>query len=379
MSHRKSKPITLMLLLSSVVTLGCSSGEDEVSGFAGLAEQIEQDAGQGAGYLQPGPGDAIELPADLGPHPQHRIEWWYLTANLTTGAGEPLGLQWTQFRQALEPRSPQDNPPPAEQWPLQSVWMAHAAVSHDGEHYFHEKLARGDIGHAGAVAEPFQVWLDAWRLAEREDPDGDPQWRLQVNGPGWGYNLLLQPRRAPVFHGDQGFSAKSAGGEGSMYFSYVDMAIEGTVTLKGETLAVHGTGWLDREWSSQFLKSGQKGWDWLALHLDSGAKLMAFRLREEDGGPFKSGTWVPAEGEPISLSGDEVMIEPVATRSTSRGQVPTRWQVKVPGQDLDVVVSAVPGDYWNLGVFPYWESPVRVSGSHEGRGYLELTGYGADE
>jgi predicted secreted hydrolase len=24
---------------------------------------------------------------------------------------------------------------------------------------------------------------------------------------------------------------------------------------------------------------------------------------------------------------------------------------------------------------PYWEGPVRISGSHPGQGYLEMTGY----
>jgi predicted secreted hydrolase len=27
------------------------------------------------------------------------------------------------------------------------------------------------------------------------------------------------------------------------------------------------------------------------------------------------------------------------------------------------------------GAFPYWEGPIRVTGSHSGRGYLEMTGY----
>jgi Predicted secreted hydrolase len=30
---------------------------------------------------------------------------------------------------------------------------------------------------------------------------------------------------------------------------------------------------------------------------------------------------------------------------------------------------------WLATVFPYWEGPVRVQGSHQGVGYLELTGY----
>ena len=40
-----------------------------------------------------------------------------------------------------------------------------------------------------------------------------------------------------------------------------------------------GTGWLDREWSSQPLAPDQAGWDWFSLHLDDGARLMAYRLR----------------------------------------------------------------------------------------------------
>ena len=25
--------------------------------------------------------------------------------------------------------------------------------------------------------------------------------------------------------------------------------------------------------------------------------------------------------------------------------------------------------------FPYWEGPISISGTHSGRGYLEMTGY----
>ncbi|MDB2666982.1 lipocalin family protein [Luminiphilus sp.] len=30
---------------------------------------------------------------------------------------------------------------------------------------------------------------------------------------------------------------------------------------------------------------------------------------------------------------------------------------------------------WLATAFPYWEGPVTVAGSHQGAGYLELTGY----
>ncbi|AZT82384.1 carotenoid 1,2-hydratase [Marinobacter sp. NP-4(2019)] len=351
--------------LAFTLTLTACSETPESTGFAGLAEQVDEKT-----FAQPAPGDRLRFPEDFGPHPRHRIEWWYLTANLTTDQGDPLGLQWTQFRQAMVARDPDGPAPEADSWPLEAAWMAHAAVSFRGQHRFAEKLARGDIGQAGAMADPFEVWHDDWHLQVADDG----HWRLQVSGEGWSYDLQVAVTGEPVAHGDHGFSPKSASGEGSMYFSLVDLAIEGEVMLDGETFGVSGHGWFDREWSSQFLKAGQQGWDWFALHLESGDKLMMFRLREA-GGDFLSGTWVTPEREVIPLGADAMTLEMVEQRDTAAGNVPVQWQIHIPGRQAELTVAAPPGEYWNDGLFPYWESPVSVSGSHRGEGYMELTGY----
>ncbi|GGC68490.1 lipocalin-like domain-containing protein [Marinobacter halophilus] len=363
------RPGWLAVWLCVWLTAGCSGPEHE-AGFAGLADNVQALDG----FEQPAPGDLLVFPDDFGPHPAHRIEWWYLTANLQTEAGEPLGLQWTQFRQSIEPRALDAERPEPSTWPLQAAWMAHAAVSYQGQHWFQERLARGDLGQAGAVAEPFKVWLDHWQMNASDRPD---HWQLAVSQgqPGkdnhWAFDLALNNQGQPVAHGDNGFSAKSGSGEGSMYFSLVNLEVTGTVTLAGEQLKVHGKAWFDREWSSQFLKAGQQGWDWFALHLDSGDKLMVFRLREE-GGHYQSGTWIPRSGAPVALAPDQLRLEP----GDGSGGVPTRWRLQVPAQGVDLELVAPEGDYTNDGLFPYWESPVSVLGSHSGVGYMELTGYG---
>ncbi|WP_442915649.1 lipocalin-like domain-containing protein [Marinobacter sp. C2H3] len=362
----------MVALWSLVLALlaGCS-GDDGASG-PGLAPTLS--GGDAGGFLQPGPDTGLRFPADFGPHPRYRVEWWYLTANLTTAEGEPLGVQWTQFRQGFRPRSPDQAPPPADQWPLEAAWMAHGAVSYQGQHRFEERLARGDVGSAGAVAEPFEVWLDDWQLQQV----APRRWHLTVRSrqaePGFGYDLTLTLNRPPVPQGDHGFSAKSASGQGSMYFSLVDIRIEGTVTLDGKRLQVAGQGWFDREWSSQFLKQGQQGWDWFAQHLDDGDKLMAFRLRDA-AEPFVSGTWIPAGGDPQPLTDAELTLTPLERRDG----YPVRWRLQVPSEGVDIEVTAPPGRYVNDGRFPYWESPVRVSGNRAGVGYMELTGYGATD
>lgn len=354
--------------LSLMLLVGCDDRPEQVSGFAGLAETVDTGA-DGETFLQPGPGDRLQFPRDWGEHPRHRIEWWYLTANLRTGNGDPLGLQWTQFRQGLVPRAP-ESVPDAELWPLESAWMAHGAVSFNARHWFAERFARGDVGNAGAQAEPLAVWLDHWQLQERQDG----LWELVVEQPDWGYRLTLEPSGTLIAHGDQGFSTKSASGEGSMYFSDTDIRISGEVRIGEHTHTVEGLGWLDREWSSQFLRADQRGWDWFALRLESGARLMAFRLRESNGS-FRSGTWVAEDGTVIPLDNDDLIIEPVRHRSTDLGRVPVGWRLVVRPLGEELQLDAPAGDYWNAGLYPYWESPVQVTGDDRGEGYMELTGY----
>lgn len=369
MNVRRWPGCVLFLLLPGLLLSACS-GEPEQTGFAGLAETVDE-APDGVTFLQPAPGDRLRFPRDWGEHPRHRIEWWYLTANLETEEGEPVGLQWTQFRQALVPRR-EDAPPDPDSWPFESVWMAHAALSQGGQHVFAERFARGDTGQAGVVAEPFGIWLDHWQLSS----DDEGQWHLSVQQPDWGYELILQPSGRLVAHGDEGFSAKSGSGEGSMYFSDMDIRIRGQIRMGGRTLAVAGNGWLDREWSSQFLRSDQQGWDWFALRLDSGARLMAFRLREDEG-TFRSGTWVAADGELMTLSSGDLAIEPVGFRRTSLGQVPVEWRIEVKPLGQVFEIQTPQGSYWNEGLYPYWESPIRIRGDDQGEGYMELTGYGS--
>ena len=137
-----------------------------------------------------------------------------------------------------------------------------------------------------------------------------------------------------------------------------------------------GQAWLDREWSSQPLAPEQKGWDWFSLHLEGGAKLMLFRVRQADGRHYRAGTWIAADGRTTALRGEQIQLDELAwTRQANGRRVPTRWRVRVPDHDVDVQAEAIVPQAWMGTLFPYWEGPVRVTGSSGGRGYLEMTGY----
>lgn len=329
-------------------------------GFAGLGTEAE-------GFALPQPGRAFSFPQDHGAHPDYRIEWWYVTANLSGPDGTPYGLQWTLFRSALKPGE-------AEGWESPQVWFGHAAVTSATMHRAAERFGRGGTGQAGVTAAPFEAWIDDWRMAG--DLLGTAQ--LSATGTDFAYDVTLRAAGPLVFHGQDGFSVKSAAGQASHYYSQPFFEVEGRLVLPEGEIPVRGTAWLDREWSSQPLAETQSGWDWFSLSFASGEKLMGFRLRDTGGGDFTSATWIEADGTTTPYADGALVATPLAESPVAGRRVPTRWRVTLADKGLDVTVDALNAQAWMGLTVPYWEGPVTVSGSHDGRGYLEMTGYGEE-
>ena len=326
-------------------------------GFGGLGTQAK-------GFAVPERGTQFNFPQDHGAHPDYRIEWWYLTANMTGPDGTPYGLQWTLFRSALAPFETQD-------WDSPQVWLGHAAVTTDNAHYTSERFARGGTGQAGVSPAPFEAWIDDWHMRSANFN----AMQLRASGSQFAYDVALTAQGPLVFHGDAGYSVKSEQGQASYYYSQPFFDLKGTLTLPEGEVTVTGTAWLDREWSSQPLASDQTGWDWFSLSFDSGDKLMGFRLRQADGTYFTSGTWITAQGETTALPNGSFRAEPLTISDVGGRDVPTGWQVEVPDHGVEVTVDALNTQAWMDLSVPYWEGPVTVKGSHAGIGYLEMTGY----
>ena len=385
------------LLIGVLLTLyGCgeeNQTETNSTGFAGLGQDAD-------GFEHAQPNQTLIFPQDHSAHPDYRIEWWYLTANLEDADGEPLGLQWTLFRQALMPPSERPEPTP---WAADQLWMAHMAISQDEQHQVAERFGRShsqaepsqlNDAQAGVIASPLHAWLDDWQLKTNEEAYGTDFDHLTLTAYSgedesrFGYTLELTAEGPLVLHGEEGFSQKAANGQGSMYYSQPFWQINGEVTINGETKAVSGRGWLDREWSSQLLDARQSGWDWFSIHLDDGHKLMAFQLRGgggdgsagvEHNADYRSGTWITPQGDATPLATDDITLTPLATSAVAGRNVPTQWRLEIPSVAIDIIVDAPHANRWMTTSVPYWEGEVvvndRASGEPLGEGYLEMTGY----
>ncbi len=331
-------------------------------GFAGLGSTAD-------GFAIPHPGGRLEFPADHGPHPDFRIEWWYVTANLRAEDGTALGVQWTLFRSALAPKTKSG-------WSDPQIWIGHAAITTKEKHVVAERLARGGVGQAGVGAEPFFAWIDDWEMKGLSNSGADQldKVSLHATGKDFSYTLELSANGPLVLQGDQGYSVKSAAGQASYYYSQPFYEVSGSVDIDAKTVRVRGKAWLDREWSSQPLAKDQIGWEWFSLHLNSGEKVMAFRLSDARSG-YTSANWISQQGKPTPLPAGSLEIIPVRIARVGDKDIPVAWRIRIPARGFDVTTRPLNDQAWMATTTPYWEGPVTFEGSAEGQGYLEMTGY----
>jgi predicted secreted hydrolase len=409
-------PRSVLALLVTAALLGAGAyvllGTDDAAPEDVQASVAVSDAlgsSDTTGYRRATAPRAFSFPADHGPHPGFKTEWWYVTGTLDTESGRTVGYQWTIFRTALTP--PDETPirfastdsaaaPQASaSWATNQFYLGHFAVSDvaNRQHYDAERVSRGGAGLAGAQAEPFRVWLEDWSMQSvgAETTGGGPAAsaifpaRLQARQDGIAIDVTLRPEKPLVLQGDRGLSQKGPGtGNASYYYSFTRLATDGTVVVEDDTLQVTGQSWMDREWSTSALGPDQVGWDWFSLQLSDGRDLMYYQLRNADGTPsrFSEGVIVGPDGDARPIAREDVRLEVLDTWTApgSGRTYPVRWRLHVPDADLHLTITPYFEDQEMATSVRYWEGAVRAEGATDGgdapaatgRGYVELTGYG---
>ena len=200
-----------------------------------------------------------------------------------------------------------------------------------------------------------------------------------------GLDLTLQSHKPPAIHGRGGISRKGPCSScASHYYSFTRLRTYGTLLRRGVRYAVEGIAWMDHEYGSDELASGQVGWDWFSLQLDDDREIMLYRLRQRDGSttPQSSGSLIARSGAVTHLPGSAFAIRATGSwRSPHTGAVyPSGWIVRVAGVgSLALVPVMRDQELANVGGTSYWEGAVKVrdpqTGASLGVGYVELTGY----
>jgi predicted secreted hydrolase len=354
-------------------------------GLVGGAGGLRADSG--AYPAISGPCD-LAFPRDHGPHPAHRTEWWYYTGNLESDSGRRFGYQLTFFRSRLRPADSGGSVATASAWRTPHLFLAHAAVSDpaSGRFWYADRLSRAALGMAGASRAGGRVRLVLRDWSAELQPRAH---RLKAAGDDFRLDLTLVPLKAPVAHGDRGYSPKGPAPEqASCYYSFTRLETTGRLEVGGERWQVSGLSWMDHEFSSAPLAGGLVGWDWFSLQLSDGSELMLYLLRQAEGGfsPSSGGTFVAPDGSSRRLYAADVLVTALATwKSPASGALyPARWRVQVAPLALDLTVTPTMAAQElqtpETTRVTYWEGSVDAVGRigrkpAQGRGFVELTGY----
>lgn len=319
----------------------------------------------------------LAFPRDHGAHPGFRTEWWYLTGWVSDAQGRELGVQVTFFRSR-----PAVNEDSRSRFAPLQLLFAHAAIAdrRHGRLRHDQRAARTGWGLATVSEATTDVALGDWSLRLEEDA-----YEATIIASDFALALAFHTRAPPLLQGVRGVSRKGPRPEhASHYYSRPQLAVAGSVTLDGASLAVRGLAWLDHEWSTSYLAPGARGWDWIGINFDDGSALMAFRIRGADGSDvWRGGATRDAAGIDRALASEAIRFTALRQWRSPRTDIayPVSLRVEAGGDEL--VLEPLMDDQeldarTSVGTI-YWEGAVaaRRDGRVVGRGYLELTGYGS--
>ena len=324
----------------------------------------------------------FHFPEDHGPHPDFRNEWWYYTGNLEAPNGRRFGYQFTLFRNALSPKSPEKT----SNWRTNQIYMGHFALTdvEENRFFFSERFSRENIELAGSKTKPFRVWLENWEVTGDSTKNHFPQ-TIRAKTEEVELELELTSLKPFVLQGNQGHSQKgSRPGNASYYYSFTRMKTQGVLKIQGTPFQVQGHSWMDREWSTSALEKGQIGWDWFALQLSDGREIMLYQIRLENGKPDSTskGVVVDQNGKTTPLDWNDLKLEVLGswTSPETGVQYPSGWKLSIPSENLNFQINPLIENQELRTSVNYWEGAVEVVNlleqkKNSGRGYVELTGY----
>lgn len=394
-------PILVGLVLSWILF---SEPEAEIEATISAAQALS--GGDTEGFAQAlGPREFV-FPDDHGAHPGFKTEWWYYTGNLFSEEGRQFGYQFTIFRNQLSPLdadfahinpedlehiNPEGNSAHDSEWSTNQLYLAHFAISDMSkkDHVFDERYSRGTAGLAGASVDPYRIWLEDWEITRVKDSKAtDERFPVRIKAEmsdGTALDVVLNPQKPLVLQGEEGYDKKGGeDGNASYYISFTRMQTEGLLKKDGESLAVSGLSWMDHEWSTSALDSGQTGWDWFSIQLSNGYELMYYQIRNDDPEltPQTTGSLVAPNGQKRDLDQGEVRLEVLEywTSPHTGARYPVRWTLAIPSEELEMDVTTVFDDQEMTVSVQYYEGALRVSGKFrdeaiDGYGYIEMTGY----
>lgn len=322
----------------------------------------------------------FRFPADHGPHHKYRTEWWYLTGSVDDERGRRLGLQLVLMRVGLT-AEPRERP---SDWAASEVYAGLFSVSDPvgGRLHAGQRASRAALGLAGSAVQPFQVWVENWRLmAHLGTQTSVLIARAETDGAA--VDLQLRSQK-PLVDGNEVRGERSALSAPFHFYLRPRLHAQGSLRVGERQTAIEGTLAMEHAWGELPLPGGPVALDRFTLHLDDGRELFCVRRHRTDGSgtPATTGLLIGHNDRPRVLPRTAIELEPIAYWESPQtgARYPIRWALRV--RDHGITMELIP--YWEnqeaISWGPYWAGPVRLRGTSPtmalaGDGFVQLNGY----
>ncbi|OMH25765.1 lipocalin family protein [Motiliproteus sp. MSK22-1] len=295
----------------------------------------------------------VQLPADDAPH-QNYTEWWYYNGQLQGPDGHRYSFHYTLFViNALT---------------VHTVIHASFVDHKTGKRFTHQSRTGGNASLD--TKDRFDFSVGDWIMQGGNGKD-----KIQAKTDEFYFSLDLQSTQPPVFQGGTGLLDFKEAGK-SYYYSRPRMSIEGYAGPVGKEQPVTGVAWFDHQWGD--FRTTVFGWEWFALQLDDGADVMIYQLYSGDQQPLLvSGTYTK-NGATSVLDQADIRSKSVKSWKSPLSSIsyPLEWVIEIPKENIEVSVKplhqASEFDGRKTTYNLYWEGAVQVTGSHGGKGFLEV-------
>lgn len=306
----------------------------------------------------------VQLPADDAFLPSEQVQWWYWTGHLQTDSGQRFGFELVFFT--------------FDSFGFMRDQLVQAAITDEtGNRFQFEEVVKFHL--------PKKL-KDGFNLSSGTDKKitavgGNGSDRLHSEVGDYVLDIELQATKPVALHYGGDAHPYFFGGY-TYYYSRPLMATAGTLSINGQVHKVTGTSWFDRQYGELYQAIAQ-GWQWFAIELADNRQIMLFDFNGSHAEVEKSGSVTDALGRTTSLAAHEFEVTILGhwTSPNTGCTYPSGWQVSVQGEIFHIQATVQDQELCGKHSFwvgpVYWEGACSVSGSVNGKAYVELNGYGS--